>query len=91
MTGASLPGEVVSVQVNADPGWRATQDGHEIAITEDKLGFVVLHPSPAASTRMELHFAGTVEQRIMAAVSALTWLTCLLALWGRRFRLPRHA
>jgi hypothetical protein len=37
---------------------------------------------------MELIYRGTIEQRIMAAVSALTWLACLLAWWGRRFRLP---
>ncbi len=30
-----------------------------IAITEDKLGFVVLHPAPAAATRIELHYWGT--------------------------------
>ena len=88
MTGAAPSGDLVTVQVNADPGWRATQDGHDIAITQDKLGFVVLHPSPAAATRMELIYRGTIEQRIMAAVSALTWLACLLAWWGRPFRLP---
>src|ERR1035438_6489260 len=38
------------------------------------------------ATRMELISRGTIEQRIMAAVSALTWLACLLAWWGRRFR-----
>src|ERR1019366_7705351 len=86
MTGAAPSGDLVTVQVNADPGWRATQDGHDIAITQDKLGFVVLHPSPAAATRMELIYRGTIEQRIMAAVSALTWLACLLAWGGRPFR-----
>jgi hypothetical protein len=90
MTGAAPPGHLVAIQVNADPGWSATQDGREIPITQDKLGFVVLHPSPAAATRIELRFRGTIEQRIMAAVSALAWLTCLFALfrWGTRFRLP---
>ncbi len=88
MTGPVPPGDLVTVQVNADPGWRATQDGHEIAMTEDKLGFVVLHPSPAAATRIELRYRGTMEQRIMAAVSAIAWLACLFALWGRRFRRP---
>ena len=85
MTGAAPPGDLVAIQVNADPGWRATQDGREIPITQDKLGFVVLHPSPAAATRIELRFRGTIEQRLMAAVSALAWLTSLFALfrWGR--------
>jgi len=88
MTGPAPPGDLVAIQVNADPGWRATQDGHEIPITQDQLGFVVLHPTPAAATRIELRFRGTIEQRIMAAVSVLAWLACLFALWGRRFRLP---
>ena len=95
MTGPAPPGELVAVQVNADPGWRATQDGHGIPITQDKLGFVVLHPTPAATMRIELRFQGTLEQRIMAALSALAWIACLVAWWGRRFRLPslptRHA
>jgi hypothetical protein len=88
ITGPAPPGDVVAIQVNADPGWRATQDGHDIAITQDQLGFVVLHPSPAAATRIELRYRGTTEQRIMAAVSAIAWLASLFALWGRRFRLP---
>jgi hypothetical protein len=95
ISGPAPPGQLVAVQVNADPGWRATQDGHEIPITQDKLGFVVLHPTPAATTRIELRFQGTLEQRIMAALCALAWIASLVAWWGRRFRLPslpiRHA
>jgi hypothetical protein len=88
MSGAALPGYLVAVQVNADPGWGAIQDDHEIPITQNKLGFVVLHPTPAAATRIELRFRGTTEQRIMAALCAMTWIASLFALWGRRFRLP---
>ena len=88
--GAARPGDVVAVQVNAAPGWRATQDGHEIPITEDRLGLVVLHPTPAAATRIDLRFRGTSEQRLMAALCILAWLVSLLALWGRRTqRVPR--
>ena len=85
ITGATPPGHPIAVQVNADPGWRATQDGREIPITQDALGFVVLHPTPAAATRIELHFRGTAEQRVMAALCALTWIASLFALfrWGR--------
>lgn len=79
VTGPAPPGNLIAVQVNADPGWRATQDGHEIAMTGDQLGFVVLHPLPAAATRIELRYRGTTEQRIMAAVSAIVWLSCLFA------------
>ena len=84
MTGAAPPGHLVAVQVNADPGWRATQDGHEIPITQDKLGFVVLHPTPAATTQIELRFQGTLEQRLMAALCALAWIASLVAFFRTR-------
>jgi hypothetical protein len=74
-------GRLVAVQVNNDPGWRATQDGRPIEISQDRLGFVVLHPTAAATTRIELRYRGTAEQRIMAAVSALTWVAALAGLW----------
>jgi uncharacterized membrane protein YfhO len=84
MTGAVRPGDVVSVQVNADRGWRARQDGREIDITQDKLGFIVLHPAPSAATRIELHYWGTVEQRVMAVLCGMTWILALTALWRAR-------
>jgi hypothetical protein len=68
------------VQVNADPGWQATQEGREIEITEDGLGFIVLHPAAAAATSIELRYRGTVEQRVMALVSVLAWVAALAAL-----------
>lgn len=81
VTGPVPAGELVSVQVNADPGWRATQDGQAIPITQDRLGFLTLHPSPSADTWIELRYRGTLEQRIMAGVSALAWAGALFALW----------
>ncbi len=51
VSGPVPAGQVVAVQVNADPGWRATQDGREIAIAQDRLGFMVLDPAPAAAAR----------------------------------------
>jgi len=84
VAGSIQPGDVLALQVNADPGWRATQDGREIPMTEDSLGFVVLHPSPAAATRILLQYRGTAEQRILGAVSALAWLGCLFACIRRR-------
>jgi hypothetical protein len=81
ITGAVPAGELVSVQVNADPGWRATQDGRAIPITRDQLGFMVLEPAPAAATRIELRYRGTAEQRIMAGVSAIAWAAALFALF----------
>ena len=84
VTGVVREGDAVGVQVNADPGWRATQDGHTIPITRDRLGFVVLHPAAAASTRLELHFGTTLEQILMALLSALAWCGSFFWLWRTR-------
>jgi hypothetical protein len=79
----AIPGDkLISLQVNADPGWRATQDGRAIGLSKDGLGFLVLHPSPAAATCILLEYGGTVEQRVMAAICALAWLAALFA-FGR--------
>jgi len=86
VSGPVPAGKLVAVQVNADPGWRATQDGREIAIARDGIGFMVLDAAPAAAARIELRYHGTGEQRIMAGVSAAAWV---LALGGLTFRRAR--
>jgi hypothetical protein len=80
ITGPVSEGEMVAVQVNADPGWRATQDGREILVAKDKLGFMTLYPLAAAAAHIELRYRGTFEQRIMAGVSAIAWIAALGAL-----------
>lgn len=78
-------GHLVTVRVNADPGWRATADGRPIGMTQDGLGFIVLHPAAASGAHLELQYRRTAEQRIMAGLSALAWLAALGALgWRRR-------
>ena len=66
VTGAPA-GSLVSVQVNADPGWRA--DG--ASIERDGLGFVVLR---AAGGPIRMRYEGTAEQRIFAVVCGLAWI-----------------
>ena len=73
--------DLISVQVNAGQGWTATQDGREIAITQDRLGFLVLHPTASPGAKMELRYRGTTEQRVMAGVSALAWVGAIFALF----------
>ena len=79
--GAAPPGRLVAVRVNADPGWQAFQDGRAIPIEIDNLGFMVLRPAAAAATHIELRYRATAEPRLMAALSALSWLTALSALF----------
>jgi hypothetical protein len=80
--GVAPPGRLVAVRVNADPGWQAFQDGRAIPIEIDNLGFMVLHPAAAAAAaHIELHYRATAEPRFMAALSALSWMAALAALF----------
>ena len=84
--GAVTPGRLVAVRMNADPGWHAMQDGREITMEQDNLGFVVLHAAESAATHIELQYGSTAEPKIMAAISALAWAGALggLILWRKR-------
>ncbi len=88
--GATPAGRFVAVAVNAGPGWRAAQDGREIPIETDNLGFMVLRPAAAAATHIELQYRATAEPRIMAAVTVLAWIAALAALiiWRKPLDLP---
>jgi len=81
VSGPVPEGHVIALQVSGDPGWRARQDGREIPVEEDRLGFMVLHPSPAPATQIELQYHGTMEQRIMAVVSAMAWIGAFAGLF----------
>jgi hypothetical protein len=89
--GAAPPGRLVAVRVNADPGWQAFQDGRAIAIETDNLGFMVLRPAAAAATHIELHYRATAEPRLMAVLSALSWIAALAALilWRKPLASPK--
>jgi 6-pyruvoyl-tetrahydropterin synthase related domain len=89
--GAVPAGRLVAVRVNADPGWRAAQDGHTIPIETDNLGFMLLRPAAAAATHIELEYRATAEPRIMAVICALTWIAAFAALifiWRKPSALP---
>jgi hypothetical protein len=79
-------GRLVSVSMNADSGWHATQDGREIPIETDNLGFVVLRPTASAAAAIEMRYRVGAEPRIMAAVSLLAWVGAVagLFLWRKR-------
>ena len=68
------------------------QDGREIAIDRDLLGFMELRAVPAAGTHIELQYRGTGEQKIMAALSAAAWIAAIAAwgvLWRKRSALTK--
>ncbi|PWU05075.1 MAG: hypothetical protein C5B51_15445 [Terriglobia bacterium] len=68
------PDRLVALRINYDPGWRATQDGRRIETAADRLGFLVLHADAAPASHIELHYAGTGEQRVFALLSAVAWV-----------------
>jgi hypothetical protein len=55
-----------------------------LAVERDKMGFMVVHVESGESAKIRLHYGGTVEQRAMAAVSALAWIASLVALARNR-------
>jgi hypothetical protein len=73
-------GSLVSMQVNADPGWSATGAG----IERDALGFMVLRTT--GSGPIQLQYRGTAEQRMFAALSVLAWLASIALWWRARGR-----
>lgn len=81
-------GRLISLQVTHDPGWTATQAGRPIPIDRDQIGFMVLHPEPASSARIEMRRRRSREQRLMALVSALAWIGSIGSLLVHRIAKP---
>lgn len=86
ITGAIPPGRLVAVRMNADAGWHAVQDGREIPIEVDNLGFMVVHAAASDEASIEMRYRAGVEPRLMAAISVLAWIGALggLIVWRRR-------
>ncbi len=70
--------------VNHDPGWSARQDGRPAALEATKLGAILVRARPSANSVIVLRYAATAEPRVMAAVSGLTWIVAVGALFRRR-------
>jgi hypothetical protein len=77
-------GYSVVALLNHDPGWTAEQDNRPIALEATKLGAILIHAQPSANSKITLRYAAPTEPRLMAALSALTWLLALAPLFRRR-------
>jgi hypothetical protein len=77
-------GQVVSVLTGYAPGWIAMQDGKPVLVDRDPLGFVRIEARPAERLDLLLDFGPTIEQRVFAALSAVTVLA--IAGWWIRSR-----
>jgi hypothetical protein len=86
ITGNLKPGQIVSVQENANPGWHASVDGSARRVFADKLGLMVVVPNWSGTCTIELHYDGGAEMRVAhwinraAIAGSLLWI-----LLGLRF------
>lgn len=86
VSGEFPQGMLVSAAVNFDPGWKAWQDGQPVPVKENNMGFITVQPRPSPGSRIEFRYEGTLEQRLMAAVSAIAWIGSLVCLAASRRR-----
>jgi hypothetical protein len=72
------PGQVVSLQINYDPGWQARQDGRPLRVLRDRIGLTIIEPDRPGPCVIDVEFSGGTERRICSAVS----LAAVVALLG---------
>jgi hypothetical protein len=78
------PGDIVSVQENFHPGWRADKG----RIFKDGLGLIAIEPQCSGNCRIELTYDGGPEMRIATWTSRLALVGGLVWIWiSRRRRL----
>jgi hypothetical protein len=72
------PGQVVSLQINYDPGWQAWVDGRPLRVLRDRIGLTIIDPDRPGKCVIDVEFSGGTERRICSAVS----LAAVVALLG---------
>lgn len=72
------PDQVVSLAINYAPGWEATVAGHDVPITKDPIGLMVIAPNCNGPCEISLHYGVTTEAWICRLLSALVTLGMLL-------------
>jgi hypothetical protein len=75
------PGEIVSTQMNYDPGWRATVGGNVRVTRPDGIGLMVIEPACEGDCEITLQFEGSLESWLCRAASgaALLLIACAAA------------
>jgi hypothetical protein len=87
VTGSLRPGQVVSVQESAHPGWHAAVNGSPRRVYADKLGQLTVVPECYGNCTITLHYDGGAEMiaahwiRRAAIAGSLFWM--LISLWPR--------
>jgi hypothetical protein len=65
------PGQVVTVQVTYDVGWRARVGGKDVPIREDGLGMMVLRPDCRGACSIDLEYTGGTERQVCGVIGLL--------------------
>jgi len=71
------PGQVLSIQVNYAPGWRATAAGREVPVRSDALGMLVVESHCDGPCEVLLKYGPTREAwicRILSTLVTLAWI-----------------
>lgn len=89
-------GQVVSVQENFHPGWKASVNGSPVAVEKDGLGHIVIAPACEGECRINLVYDGGLEARVarwLCGTTILCWV--IWVLWSsslmRNFRAARSS
>jgi hypothetical protein len=80
IAGNLKPGQIVSVQENANPGWHASVNGSARRLFADKLGLLAVVPNCGGNCTIELHYDGGAEMQVAhwinraAIAGSLLWI-----------------
>ncbi len=76
------PGQVVSLQINYDPGWQAWIDRRPLRVTRDQIGLTIIQPDRPGTCVIDIAFTGGTERHICSAVNAAAAIVVLgMLLW----------
>ena len=82
ISAAVAAGQVISLQVNYDPGWQAHMGGRPLRVRPDDIGLTVIEPDRQGKCVIDIEFNGGTERRICSAISLATIITLIgVLLW----------
>ncbi|HSP69013.1 MAG TPA: hypothetical protein VLN48_14910, partial [Bryobacteraceae bacterium] len=73
------PGEVISLQITYEPGWKAFAGGKAASITSDGLAQMVVRADCSGSCEVDLSYDGGWEAKLTRLLSVITILGVVLA------------
>ena len=82
ITASAFAGQVFSLQMSYDPGWRASVAGRSVAVSKDELGLTVITPNCNGPCTVDLAFTEGSERTLCDVVSAAALVLLGVALMG---------